>query len=123
MILPVAYQVSVPFTTDLLLRLAIVGIILIITWILSRILGGFISKALGKLSPNVAQQTRRIVTWLTWLIGILIGLSQLGLEMTVLLVAVIVGGIIIAIAFRHVLSNLVSYELLNRIIHSRLEIG
>ena len=112
MILPVAYQIGVPFTTDLLLRLAIVGIILIITWILSRILGGFISKALGKLSPNVAQQTRRIVTWLTWLIGILIGLSQLGLEMTVLLVAVIVGGIIIAIAFRHVLSNLVSYEVI-----------
>ena len=112
MILPVAYQISVPFSTDLLPRLAIVGIILIITWILSRILGGFISKALGKLSPNVAQQTRRIVTWLTWLVGILIALSQLGLEMTVLLVAVIMGGIIIAIAFRHVLSNLVSYEVI-----------
>lgn len=112
MIFPVAYQIGVQFTTDLLLRLAILGIILIITWIISRILGGFISKALSKLSPRVAQQARRIVTWLTWLIGILIGLSQLGLELTVLLVAVVLGGIIIAIAFRHVLLNLVSYEVI-----------
>ena len=112
MILPVTYQIAIPFTNDLLLRLAILGIILIITWITSRILGSFVSKALGKLSHSVAQQAKRIVTWLTWLIGILIGLSQLGLELTVLLVAVVLGGIIIAIAFRHVLLNLVSYEVI-----------
>ena len=112
MTLPVAYQIILPFTTDLLLKIAIVGVILIITWILSRIAGGFISKAFRRLGSNVAQQTRRLVTWLIWLIGIFIALSQLGLEMTFLLVAMTVGGIIVVIAFRQVLSNLVSYEVI-----------
>ena len=67
---------------------------------------------MGKLSSNIAHQTQRIVMWLTWIVGILIGLSELGLELTVLLVAVGIGGIIIAIASRQILSNLVSYEVI-----------
>lgn len=112
MILPVVYQIALPFTTDLLIRLGIFGIIVLATWIISKILGAFISKALGKLSPNIAHQTQRIVMWFTWIVGILIGLSEVGLELTVLLAAVAIGGIIIAIASRQILSNLVSYEVI-----------
>jgi len=120
-ILPIAYQIAVPFTSDLLVRLAIFGAILLCTWIVSKLISGFTSKALSKRSPNVVQQTRRIVIWFTWLIGILIGLSELGLELTVLLAAVALGGVILAIASRQVLSNLVSYEVLKT--YNQFKIG
>lgn len=109
------------FTSDFLIRLAIFGVILLCTWILSKMFSGFTSKALGKRSPNVVQQTRRIVIWFTWLVGILIGLSELGLELTILLAAVALGGIILAIASRQVLSNFVSYEVLKT--YNQFKIG
>ena len=102
------YQVAIQLPTDLLLKLGTVGLILVVTWIVSRLLGSFVSKAVGKFGSGVARQARDIVTWLVWIIGILIGLNQLGLELTVLLLIVTLGGIIIAIALRDVLLNVAS---------------
>ena len=101
-------QIGVEVPTELLLNLAAVGLILLATWIMSRILGSFVSKTLGKLGPAVARQAKQIVTWLIWLVGILIGLGQLGLELTILLAVVTLGGIILAVALRDVLSNVAS---------------
>lgn len=102
--------IQIPY--ELLLKLATVGVILIATLIVSRILGSFVSKAVGKLSPNVTRQARRIVIWLVWLIGILIGLDQLGLELNMLLVILTLGGIILVIALRDILSNAASREII-----------
>lgn len=107
---PVSQAIQVPY--ELLLKLATVGAILIATLLVSRILGSFVSKAVGKINPNVARQARRIVTWLTWLIGILIGLDQLGLELTMLLVILTLGGIILVIALRDMLANAASREII-----------
>jgi len=96
-------------------------VILLAAWVISKILGSFISKAVGKLSQNVARQTRRIVTWLIWLIGILVGLDQLGLELTILLVIVTLGGIIIVITLRDILSNVASHEVITA--YSPFKIG
>jgi len=109
----IVYQIGVQVPTELLLKLALVGLILLATWIISRILRSLVSKGSGRLSPSISRQTRRIVTWVTWIVGILIALSQLGLDLTMLLIAVILSGIVLAIALRHVLSNLVSYEVIN----------
>lgn len=108
------FQIGIQVSTELLLRLATVGLILIVTWIVSRILGGFVSKTLGKISPSVAHQGKQLVAWLTWLTGILIGLSQLGAELTVLLVIVSLGGVILVVGLRDILSNVAS----NRVITS-----
>jgi small conductance mechanosensitive channel len=108
----IVYQIGVQVSTELLLKLAMVGLILLATWIISRILRSLVLKASGKLSPSISRQTRRIVTWVTWIIGILIALSQLGLDLTILLVAIILLGVVLAIALRHVLSNVVSYEVI-----------
>jgi small conductance mechanosensitive channel len=107
-------QIGIQVSTELLLRLATAGLVLLATWIASRILGGFVSKTLGKISPSVAHQGKQIIAWLTWLTGILIALSQLGAELTVLLVIVSLGGVILAVAIRDVLSNVAS----NRVITS-----
>lgn len=108
----IVHQVGVQVSTELLLKLSLVGLIFLSTWIISRILRSLVSKGSGRLSPSMSRQIRRIVTWVTWLIGILLALSQLGLDLTVLLVAAAISGIVLAIAFRNVLSNLVSYEVI-----------
>ncbi len=101
--------------------MATVGVILVVTWIVSRILGGFVSKAARRLSPHVTQQTRRVVTWLVWLIGILISLDQLGLELTILLVIVTLGAVILVMALRDALLNMASREIIS--IYSPFKIG
>ena len=105
----IVYQIALPVSMDLLLRIAIVGLILLATWIISIILKSLVSKAKGKLSPSMSRQMKRLVTWITWFAGILIALSQVGLDLTFLLTLVALGAIVLAIALRHVLSNLVSY--------------
>ena len=106
------FQTNMQIPSDLLLKMATLGLILVATWIVSKMLGSFVSKAAGKLSPNVARQARRILTWLVWLVGILIGLDQLGLELTVLLVILTLGGMILLIALRDTLSNAASREVI-----------
>jgi small conductance mechanosensitive channel len=59
---------------------------------------------------GVARQTRQISTALIWLTGILIALGQLGLELTILVLIVTLGGIILAITLRDVLSNVASSQ-------------
>jgi small conductance mechanosensitive channel len=105
----IVYQIALPVSMDLLIKIAIVGLILLATWIISIILKSLVSKAKGKLSPSMSRQMKRLVTWITWFVGILIALSQVGLDLTILLTLVALGAIVLAIALRHVLSNLVSY--------------
>ena len=108
----IVYQIGLQVSAELLLKIALVGLIFLATWIISRILRSLVSKGSGKLSPSMFRQIRRTVTWVTWLIGILLALSQLGLDMTLLLVAAAISGIVLAIAFRNVLSNVISYEVI-----------
>ncbi len=108
----IVYQIAVPISTELLLKIAIVSLILLATWIISIILRNLVLKAKGKLSPSMSRQIRRLVSWITWFVGILIALSQVGLDLTILLISVALGAIVLAIALRQVLSNLVSYEVI-----------
>ncbi|MGQ9551525.1 MAG: mechanosensitive ion channel family protein [Candidatus Bathycorpusculaceae bacterium] len=110
--IPLFFQVNAQALYEILLKLATIGVILTATWIFSRILGSLVSKAVGKFSPNVTQQAKRIVTWLVWLTGILISLDQLGLELTVILAILTIGGIMLVISIRDILSNVASREVI-----------
>jgi small conductance mechanosensitive channel len=103
------YQIALPVSMELLLKIAIVGLILLATWIISMIVRRLVMKIKGDLSQSMSRQIRRLATWITWFVGILIALSQVGLDLTILLILVTLGAIVLAIALRHVLSNLVSY--------------
>ena len=102
-------QIAVQISPELLVRLATVGLVLLATWIVSWILGNFVLKALGKISPTVARQGKQIVTLFIWLTGIMIGLSQLGAEPVVLLVIVALGVSVLVVGLRDILSNLFAY--------------
>jgi small conductance mechanosensitive channel len=103
-------QIDAQVLLDVLQKVALFGLILLITFILSRILGISISRTLRKTSPNVAKQARRFVTWLVWLVGILVGLNQIGLDLTILLVIVALTGIMLLLAIRDILANAASHE-------------
>lgn len=115
------FQIEIEFPYELVMKIATVSVILIVTWIVSKIISGFSSKALSKLSPKVAQQVKSAVTWLIWLIGLLICLDQLGLELTILLAILILGGILLIVALRDVLLNIVSHEAIT--IYNPFKIG
>jgi small conductance mechanosensitive channel len=95
---------------EILQKLTIFGVILLIAFIISRILGISISRTLGRTSPNEARQARRFVTWLVWLMGILVGLNQIGLDLTVLLAIVVLTGITLLLAIRDILANAASHQ-------------
>ncbi|MGC8831697.1 MAG: mechanosensitive ion channel family protein [Thermoproteota archaeon] len=115
------FQIEIAFPYELLLKIATVSVILIVTWIVSKIISGFSSKAVGKLSPKVAQQVKSAIKWLIWLIGLLICLDQLGLELTILLTILILGGILVIVALRDILLNIVSHEAIT--IYNPFKIG
>ena len=104
-----AAQVMI-LSVDLLWRLALVALILAATWVASKLLGGAVSKVFRRFNTNVTSQAKSIVFWSTWLVGALLALDQLGLEMTLLLITVAIGAIIVVIASRDVLSNMVARE-------------
>lgn len=106
---PIA-QININILPEVLQEIVLFGVILLITFIISRILGVSISRTLGKTSPNVAKQARRFVTWLVWLVGILVALNQIGLDLTILLVIVVLAGIMLLLAIRDILANVASHE-------------
>jgi small-conductance mechanosensitive channel len=103
-------QIQVPY--ELLLKLATVGAILIATWAATVVLGRLVARAMRKFGLKATEQAKRIVTGLAWLIGVLIGLNQLGLELIVLLVILSLGGIVLVVALRDVLSNVAAHEVI-----------
>ena len=106
---------------DLMLRLAVAALILAVTWVVSKLLSGFISKTFGGINPNEIRQAKRIVVWSTWLTGTLLALNQLYLEVAWLLVAVAIGTIIVVFASRDFLSNVASRETID--VYNQFKIG
>jgi small conductance mechanosensitive channel len=103
-------QVTFQIPLDLIQRIAIVALILAATWVISKLLAGFVTKTFQRINPTVARQARRVVIWLTWLTGVILALDQVGMELTVLLAAVGIGALIIVIASRDFLSNIAARE-------------
>ena len=99
--------------SEFLLRLAIFGLILLATFVVARMVGILVSKASRKASQSFARQARRFATWLIWLIGIIVGLGQLGLDLTILLVVVTLTAIMFLLAIRDILANWASYEIVS----------
>jgi len=112
----VALQISVDS-----LQLAIVALILVATLVASKLLGGFVSKTFRRINPNLTFQAKRIVIWATWLVGVLLAFDQLGLELNLVLIALAVGVVIIIIASRDFLYNLVARETIN--LYNQFKIG
>ncbi|MBO3754255.1 MAG: mechanosensitive ion channel family protein [Candidatus Brockarchaeota archaeon] len=115
------FQLDVSFIYDFLVKMALAGSVLLVTLIVSKILGSISSKAVSRLGEQVAHQVKRAVSWVTWLIGILVCLDQLGLELTILLIVILLGGVMLIAAVRDILLNIAAREALA--IYSPFKIG
>jgi small conductance mechanosensitive channel len=104
-----AQIVEIP--VSILLTILIVIIILVATWVVAKILSILVSRTMGRHDSKLSRQTKRVIVWLTWITGISLALSQLGLGLT-LPVIVVVAGIAAIVAFRDVFSDLIAYEVL-----------
>lgn len=98
------------FLIDILIKMALAGLILLVTWIVSKILGSTLFKATSRLGHQVAHQIKRAVSWTIGLIGILVCLQYLGLELTILVAILVLGGVALIVAFRDILLNMASRE-------------
>jgi len=109
--LPLSFAlIDITVLPELLLRLVVFGLILLISYVLSRVFGALVYKAFGRANPTFARQVRRVVTWIIWAVGIIFGLGEIGLDLTLLLVIVALTGLLLLFAVRDVLANWGSYE-------------
>ncbi len=105
-------QTSVESILWFVQRLAVAGVIIALTWLITKIIGGIISKALGLLNPKVALQVNRIVSAFIWLIGITQALDKLGLDPIFSIMFIAIVGLAAITAFRDVLPSMTSYNLI-----------
>jgi small conductance mechanosensitive channel len=105
-------QINVESIIWFLQRFALAGVIIAVTWLATKIIGGIISKALGLVSSKVAVQVRRITSAFIWLVGIVQALDQLGLDPTLLLMIIGIVGLAAITAFRDVFPSIAFYNLI-----------
>jgi small conductance mechanosensitive channel len=104
----------------LLLNIAKFIVIVIIFWIFSKILGGLISKAIGRVKRGSSDLLRRVLVTSTkrivLIIGIVVAADTIGIDSAPLLAAIGAAGLVIGLALQGTLSNFASgiLILLNR---------
>jgi len=82
--------------------------IIVVTWVITRIVGSFLSRIMKHGPPLVLVHIRRLTTIFIWLIGILIALEQIGLRIEILLLLIAIIATALAIANRETLENVAS---------------
>ena len=105
-------QINVESILWFLQRFAFAGLIIAVTWLATKIIGGIISKALGLVSSKVALQVRRVTSAFIWLVGIVQALDQLGLDQILLLMIIAIVGLAAITAFRDVFPSIAFYNLI-----------
>jgi len=105
-------QINVESILWFLQRFALAGLIIAVTWLATKIIGGIISKALGLVSSKVALQVRRVTSAFIWLVGIVQALDQLGLDQILLLMIIAIVGLAAITAFRDVFPSIAFYNLI-----------
>ncbi len=98
--------------TQLLLKLASIAAILLVTFFLAKFSGAALRRALKPTPPLVADQIIRGVVVFIWVVGLLLAVNQLGLNLDILLVLLILAGIAVVVASRDLLSNVAARYLL-----------
>jgi len=88
-------------------------IIIVLTWIFSKIFKRMIRDALHFSLPQFASQAGQSVYFFVWFVGILFAISQLGLSMDILLLFIALFGILFVISLREVFSNILSKPFLD----------
>jgi len=93
---------------DIIYKVIVFFVIIIATWIIAKIIDKILKQLLSGTFPAISASIRRVVGIFIWILGSLIALSQVGLNLEILLVVVALAGIGAIISMRHVLENFVA---------------
>ncbi|MDE1819493.1 MAG: mechanosensitive ion channel [Euryarchaeota archaeon] len=85
---------------------ALAGIVLVVTWLVARGVGGILRAAMQESVPHVAATAVRLSSALIWVVGIVIAVQTLGVATDILLLVVAIAGVALVVAFRVPLENL-----------------
>jgi len=97
------------YIIDLLMQLRPVVyfiITILITWIITRLVGSVIQRIMRYSPYLLAAHVRRLVIIMIWLFGVVVATEQLGLGIEILVSLVIIAGVGMIIALRDVLANI-----------------
>lgn len=91
--------------TPYLTSLALVAVILLATWLAAWLVSVVIGRLMRPSMPLVAVQARRAGWLIVWVVGLVLAIQQLGVNSTILLLAIGLGGVALLIALRGPLEN------------------
>ncbi len=94
--------------TDVVLRIATLAAILFLTFVIARLFGAILRRVLRPIPPLLADQAVKALSLFIWIIGLLLAVGQLGLNLDLLMVLMVIAGIALVVAARDVLSNFVA---------------
>lgn len=93
---------------DLLYMILTIAIIIVVTYLITKIVRLIIRGLFKTQVPILATYTERAAIILLWLIGILVAIETIGLRIDLILLLLGLGGIARIVAFKDVLQNLVA---------------
>jgi len=110
----VALQIAgISIDASLVLELLQVLVIIILTYVSVRIFRVVISRAGGTVPGGLVASLRQIGSWSIWVIGIIVILSQLQVNIQILLVILFLGGIAIIVAYRNILTDFAASQFIS----------
>jgi len=81
-------------------------VIMAVTWVVAYLIGVVLARLMGRSSPLVAAQTKRLARVFVWTVGILLAIEQLGLRVDLLLIIIGLGGVALIVGNRDSLENI-----------------
>ncbi len=99
---PLDFATQVPVIVDILQ----VIVILILTYIAVRIFRVIVQRAGGQVPTGLVASVQQIGAWAIWIVGIIIILSQLQVNTSILLLVLGLGGLAVIVAYQGVLGDI-----------------
>jgi small-conductance mechanosensitive channel len=96
-----------------LLKTLELAVILLFTWVLARVARTIVGRAFRISLPAMSRYAQRIVSWSIWFLGILFGIAQIGMSITIALFATGLVGLALIVSLKDTFQNLFSRPFLD----------
>lgn len=96
----------------ILIRLGVFAIIVGLTFIIDRIFSFSLRKLHLRMPSHLVKQLDHVGSWAIWLIGLVVAFSQLGFDVTILVVITAIIGVAFIIGVRDILADFASGQLI-----------
>src|SRR5437879_10927113 len=110
MAIPTIYDL---LTSSFAIRIFYVVLTLLFAFLVVRLYRSIIHRAAGSVPSGLVASLQQIGSWAIWIFGIIIALNQLDVAIDVLLLILFLGGVVIIVAYRNILTDMAESQLLS----------